>query len=103
MDGVADIVIEVVSPESATRDYCEKFHEYEQGGVPEYWIIDPIKEECRFYLLNAKKTYVPQEFEDEYTVAQMAGLKINVPMLWQENLPGPGATYKAVQEMLEGK
>ncbi|MDQ7036035.1 MAG: Uma2 family endonuclease [Anaerolineae bacterium] len=56
MDGAADIVIEVVSPESAPRDYGEKFHEYEQAAVPEYWIIDPIKEECRFYRLTAKKS-----------------------------------------------
>jgi Uma2 family endonuclease len=98
MDGVANIVIEVVSPESAARDYGEKFHEYEQAGVPEYWIIDPIKEECRFYLLNAKKTYMPQEFEDEYSVAQMPGLKIHVPILWQENPPGPGAISKQLRQ-----
>ncbi|MDQ7026912.1 MAG: Uma2 family endonuclease [Anaerolineae bacterium] len=102
MDGAANIVIEVVSLESAARDYGEKFHEYEQADVPEYWIIDSIKEECRFYLLNDKKTFVPQEFEDEYAVAQMSDLKIHVPTLWQENLPGPGATFKSVAKMLEG-
>jgi Uma2 family endonuclease len=101
MDGVADIVIEVVSSESITRDYAEKFHEYEQAGVPEYWIIDPIKEECRFYLLNAKGNFVLQEVEDVYTIAQLPGLKLHIPTLWQENLPGPGATFKAVQAMLD--
>jgi Uma2 family endonuclease len=101
MDGAADIVIEVVSPESAARDYGEKFYEYERASVPEYWIIDPLKKECRFYRLNAKKVYVPQEFDDVYTVAQLPGLQFNVSVLWQANLPGPGATFKAVQAMLE--
>jgi Uma2 family endonuclease len=101
MDGAADIVIEVVSPESAARDYGEKFYEYERASVPEYWIIDPLKKECRFYRLTAKKVYVPQEFDDVYTVAQLPGLQFNVSILWQANLPGPGATFKAVQAMLE--
>jgi Uma2 family endonuclease len=100
MDGAADIVIEVVSSESITRDYAEKFHEYEQAGVPEYWIIDPLKKECRFYLLNAKGNFVLQEVEDEYMVAQMPGLKVHVLTLWQEKLPGPIAIGKAVQAML---
>jgi Uma2 family endonuclease len=42
MDGAADIVIELVSPESVHRDYGEKLYEYEQAGVPGYWIIDPL-------------------------------------------------------------
>lgn len=35
-----DVVIEVASPGSETRDYTEKREEYLQFGVREYWIID---------------------------------------------------------------
>lgn len=38
--GVADLVIEVVSPESIKRDNEDKFVEYEAAGIREYWIID---------------------------------------------------------------
>jgi Uma2 family endonuclease len=38
---VPDLVIEVVSPGSADRDYVEKREEYLRFGVREYWIIDP--------------------------------------------------------------
>jgi Uma2 family endonuclease len=102
MDGAADIAIEVVSSESITRDYSEKFHEYEQAGVAEYWIIDPLKEECRFYRLNAKKAYVLQEVEDNYTTPQLPDLVLHMPTLWQENLPGTITIAKTVQAMLEG-
>jgi len=34
------LVIEVVSPESDHRDYCEKRDEYWMLGVKEYWIVD---------------------------------------------------------------
>ena len=38
LDGPADMVVEIVSPESVGRDRGEKFTEYEAGGVPEYWL-----------------------------------------------------------------
>ena len=37
------IVIEIVSPSSAKRDYEEKPAEYLALGVAEYWILDPAK------------------------------------------------------------
>lgn len=40
---VPEIVVEVVSEESAHRDYVEKADDYLRFGVHEYWIIDPIK------------------------------------------------------------
>lgn len=36
VDGTADIVVEIVSPESAARDHGNKLIEYEALGVPEY-------------------------------------------------------------------
>jgi Uma2 family endonuclease len=40
---VPAVVIEIVSEESAHRDYEEKPEDYLQFGVLEYWIIDPLK------------------------------------------------------------
>ncbi|NEP09755.1 MAG: Uma2 family endonuclease [Symploca sp. SIO2C1] len=41
-------VVEVVSPyrkqkdDNYKRDYIDKLHQYQQRGIPEYWIVDPI-------------------------------------------------------------
>jgi Uma2 family endonuclease len=37
---VPEIVVEVVSPSSRSRDYNEKPEEYLRAGVKEYWIVD---------------------------------------------------------------
>ncbi|QYX30239.1 Uma2 family endonuclease [Sphaerospermopsis torques-reginae] len=36
------LVVEVVSPNQANRDYRYKRSEYAARGIPEYWIVDPI-------------------------------------------------------------
>jgi Uma2 family endonuclease len=41
----ADFVIEVVSPGGETRDYLEKRGDYADARIPEYWIVDPWKNE----------------------------------------------------------
>ena len=40
--GVPDIIIEVLSPSNAYYDLRHKKMIYEQTGVKEYWIVDPI-------------------------------------------------------------
>lgn len=40
---IPELVIEVVSPDSADRDYNQKPEEYLQFGVQEYWIVDDAK------------------------------------------------------------
>jgi Uma2 family endonuclease len=103
MDGPADICIEVVSPDSVGRDHGDKFAEYEAGGVGEYWILDPIREESRFYRRNETGIFIRQEEDDQgnYRTPALPGLVLHVPILWQEQLPGPIAVAKAVQAMVK--
>ncbi|MBL8922754.1 MAG: Uma2 family endonuclease [Myxococcaceae bacterium] len=41
VDGVPDLIIEVVSPNNASQDLVLKRHLYERFGVAEYWAVDP--------------------------------------------------------------
>jgi Uma2 family endonuclease len=103
MIGPADICIEVVSPTSVTRDYGKKFEEYEKGGVREYWIIDPLREDCRFYRLDKNGIYRPFYPDDDghYQTPNLPKLMLHVPMFWQEELPDFFAIGRAVQTMFK--
>jgi Uma2 family endonuclease len=88
VDGPADLVIEIVSPESMERDRGEKFYEYARGGVPEYWLIDPLARWAEFYRL--KGSYYRPAFSGEegmYRSEAVAGFWLRVEWLWQEPLP----------------
>lgn len=39
--GAPDLVIEILSPATATHDLREKLNLYEATGVKEYWVVDP--------------------------------------------------------------
>lgn len=100
MDGPANICIEVVSPESVQRDHGTKFEEYEKGGVLEYWILDPIHTETRFYRLNEDCVYVVHQPDENgyYETPQPPGFRLHVPTLWTSPLPDFYQIAKTVEE-----
>lgn len=104
MDGPADLCIEVVSPESVQRDHGEKLAEYEAAGVGEYWIVDPLRGECRFYRLDdGKKVYVSQreDADGNYRTPLLPSLILNVSDLLGERQPDLLEIVRSVERMLE--
>ena len=52
--GVPDLVVEVISPATHEVDRGEKFFEYAQAGVREYWLVDPKKHTVEVYVLQGR-------------------------------------------------
>ena len=50
--GAPDLVVEILSPSSASRDWGEKFALYSEHGVEEYWIVDPMNRVAWLMLLR---------------------------------------------------
>ena len=109
LDGPADLIVEIVSPESVGRDRGEKFYEYEAGGVPEYWLIDPQREWAEFYQLEGSRYRLTFEGQDgEYRAQVLPDFWLRVEWLWQAPLPAVedvlldigGAPY--AQRLIEG-
>lgn len=89
LNGAADLIVEVVSGESLTRDTQEKFHEYEKAGVNEYWIIDYNRRTANFYELSSDDKYqlMPLSTEGKFESKVIKGLWIYTDWLWQDELP----------------
>jgi Uma2 family endonuclease len=98
LDGQADLVVEIVSPESVGRDRGEKFYEYEQAGVPEYWLIDPQTKRAEFYQLTVAHQYqlVQPDTEGIYRSAVLPDFWLRAEWLWQEPLPSPIRTLAEI-------
>jgi Uma2 family endonuclease len=52
VNGVPDILLEVLSPSTRGRDLGIKFALYESQGVPEYWVADPEVPELMLFVLG---------------------------------------------------
>lgn len=89
LEGPADLVVEIISPGTGAVDRGEKFYEYQQGGVREYWIIDPEDHRADFYRRDRKGVFRPAPAGDDgvYHSAVMKGLWIKVDWLWRRPLP----------------
>lgn len=59
LDGPADLVVEIISDTSVTRDRADKFYEYQEAGVREYLIVDSRagKERVDYYFLDENSSY----------------------------------------------
>lgn len=85
LNGPADLVVEVISPDSRARDRGEKYYEYEQAGVKEYWIVDPDRKQVELHVLSPQGIYHPAFVgsEGEYHSTAVEGFWIRVEWLWQ--------------------
>lgn len=88
LEGPPDLALEIVSPDSAARDWHDKYLEYETAGVQEYWVIDPQVRRVDVYRLNEAGGYeaLPLE-EGAYRSTVAPGFRLRPDWLWQEPLP----------------
>lgn len=57
IEGAPDLVAEILSPSTAQYDLKQKMYGYQQGGVKEYWVIDPQSLSVSIYQ-NAGERFV---------------------------------------------
>jgi len=93
LEGPADLVVEVVSPDSFSRDRGEKFVEYEEAGIPEYWLLDPQRKQADFYRLHPSDEgpdrYHPVTPDaDGFLHSQvLEGFRLRPEWLWKDSQP----------------
>lgn len=55
--GAPDLVVEVLSPATATKDLKSKILIYQRYGVREYWIVDPLEDWVDVLVIGADGRY----------------------------------------------
>ena len=96
-DGPADLVVEIVSTDSIKRDYENKFVEYQSGGVPEYWLIDPLTQQTSFFWRDANGLFlrVSPDADGLYYSTSLPGFWVREEWFWQSPAPSMSAMRKA--------
>ncbi len=97
VDGAADLVIEVVSPSTRAVDRGVKYYEYEQAAVPEYWLVDPLRERVEAYRLTSGGVYEALDLANPPVLRSdvLRGIWIPVAWLWQSPLPRMSDVFEA--------
>lgn len=91
--GPADLVVELISEESVRRDRVTKRREYEEVGIPEYWLIDvrPGGEETLFLHLDPEGVYRPMPLDADgiFRSRALPGFWLDGSWLHRDPLPDP--------------
>ncbi|MDJ0903385.1 MAG: Uma2 family endonuclease [Xenococcus sp. MO_188.B8] len=73
------LAVEVVSPgaEQIERDYTDKAREYQNSGIREYWIVDPIEQKITVLVLD-KGSYDKAVFTGDDVIGSPTFPQLNV-------------------------
>lgn len=52
VSGPPDLAAEIISPGTRKTDRHDKFYEYAQAGIAEYWLVDPEAKTIEVFVLN---------------------------------------------------
>jgi len=98
IEGPADLVVEIVSDDSVSRDFDDKFIEYQECGVLEYWIVDPRPRRKRALFYQRSEEGILESVLPEaghiYRSNAMPGFWLKVDWLW--DMPDVQLTFAEI-------
>lgn len=87
------LVVEIISAGSVTIDRVDKFQEYQQAGVREYWLIDsrPHQQQADFFVADEDGRFqpVPLDEDGRFFSTVLPHFWLDVAWLAQDTLPNP--------------
>jgi Uma2 family endonuclease len=89
IEGVPDLVLEIVSESTRRYDFGEKRKVYEEAGVPEIWLVD-FERKVVMVVRRVGRRYRSEAKSGGILRSQvMKGFWLKVEWLWQTELPDP--------------
>ena len=83
LDGAADLIIEVILPGHGYADKVAKKAYYQSGGVSEYWLVDPLRQQIEFWR-NQNGEFQLQQLDSDgcYRTPHLLGLDFAPALLF---------------------
>lgn len=90
--GAPDLIIEILSEQSALIEMSIKYHLYEEYGVKEYWVVDPVEKMVDVYFLQNGRYAALHPFTegDEGHSVLFPELKFNIDEVFKGLSPWSG-------------
>lgn len=83
--GSPDLIVEILSPGNSNKEMDLKFDLYEENGVREYWIVNPMQKNVFIYVLENGKYIGLKPFTEKNIVQSMVftNLKFKVNQIFE--------------------
>lgn len=93
IEGPPDLVVEILSRSTASRDQIHKLSLYAQSGIPEYWIVDPRRRLITLLVLRDGYYTVQSPETGKWTSPTTPEVELDSDALWDavEREFGPGS------------
>ena len=84
VEGVPDLIVEILSPSNPNHDRETKFRIYQEAGVPEYWLVDYLQKTVEVFVLTEGVYTLHNNYRagDTITSAQLTGFEIAVNIIF---------------------
>ena len=84
--GIPALVVEILSPQTRSRDHTKKLNVYLEGGVSEYWIVDPKKQKVvQYYFVEKQLTeMITYGYQDMVKSIHFEGLEVSAADIFNE-------------------
>ncbi|MEN0109414.1 MAG: Uma2 family endonuclease [Planctomycetota bacterium] len=83
LTALPDLVIEILSPSTSSRDRVHKARLYAEHGVREYWIVDPAGRVFDFFVLVDGRYQLQPHDGASYESTALDGVAIDLAEFWR--------------------
>jgi Uma2 family endonuclease len=94
LSGPADLVVEILSPATREYDLGKKRDAYAEGGVPEYWIIDPM--DSVVMVERPAGNRVSDLKDGRLETPALPGFRLDVAWLWRDPPPDAAESLRRI-------
>jgi Uma2 family endonuclease len=83
IEGAPDLVVEILSPSTASYDRSDKQHLYAFSGVREYWLVDHERRQIEFLINEAGSFEATPPAVGRYRSPATPEINLDLSELWQ--------------------